>query len=59
MKYLFKTMLVINKLDHWTKLYSKFKIQREKNPWYPVPVLENPTQVLKELENSDVARGLI
>jgi hypothetical protein len=51
MKQLFKNMRAINKLDYWTKLYKSFKESRERDPWYPVPKLENPEQVLREIVN--------
>lgn len=59
MKYLFKTMHAINKLDHWTKLYAKFKKSREADPWYPVPALEQMNDVLKEVTNDDLPLGVI
>lgn len=59
MKYLFKTMGMINKLDYWTKLFAKFKYCREIDPWYPVPNLENESLVLKEITNPDVAPNQI
>ena len=55
MKYLFKTMHAINKLDQWTQLQCKFKQSRDNDPWYPVPALENSHLFLHEIVNEKVA----
>lgn len=54
MKYLFNTIHAINKLDTWWKLYQTFS-QAKENPWYPVPVMENKSVILKEVINEDIA----
>ena len=41
MHYLMKNLQALQKLDKWTHLLAAFKEQREMDPWYPVPVLEN------------------
>ena len=50
-----KNLHAINKLDKWTHLFTAFKEQRELDPWYPVPALENPKDVLIELTEPSVA----
>ena len=57
MRFLFKTMHAINKLDYWTQLYNKFKESRANDQWDPVPVLENSEKILKEVINEDVPQG--
>jgi uncharacterized protein YdiU (UPF0061 family) len=59
MKCLFKNMRAINKLDYWTKLYKSFKESKERDQWYPVPKLENPEQVLREIKNEEIPEGVI
>ena len=57
MRYLFKTIHAINKLDCWTQLVAKFDQDRAHDPWYPVPVLENYENVLTEVINPDIPQG--
>lgn len=47
-------MHAFEKLEKWTHLYHTFKENRDNNPWYPVPLLENANDVLKEITNSEV-----
>ncbi len=49
-----KNLHAINKLDKWTHLFTAFKEQRELDPWYPVPILENPKEVLLEITEPSV-----
>ncbi len=50
-----KNLHAINKLDKWTHLFTAFKEQRELDPWFPVPVLENPQDVLIEVTEPSVS----
>jgi hypothetical protein len=59
MRCLFKNMRAINKLDHWTKLHKAFQESMTSDPWYPVPLLENPHTILKEIINESVPDGVL
>jgi hypothetical protein len=54
MKILFQSLHAINKTDYWLKLFNSFEELKD-NPWYPVPVLENPDEVLRYYSNDDIA----
>jgi hypothetical protein len=37
------------KFDKWSKMLAGFKEIRVEDPWYPVPILENPAEVLRTI----------
>lgn len=47
---LFKTMHSLTKFDKWSKMLTGLKDMRNEDPWYPVPVLENSAEVLREIK---------
>lgn len=59
MHYLLKNLQALNKLDKWTHLFTAFKEQRELDPWYPVPVLENPKEILIVITEPSVSENIL
>lgn len=57
MKLLFKTMHSLAKFDKWSKMLTGFKEIRVEDPWYPVPVLENSAEVLRQIRLDEVPKG--
>lgn len=54
---LFKTMHSLTKFDKWSKMLAGLKDMRIEDPWYPVPVLENSAEVLREIRLEQIPKG--
>lgn len=54
---LFKTMHSLTKFDKWSKMLAGLKNMRNVDPWYPVPVLENSAEVLRQIKHEQIPKG--
>ena len=47
----------LTKFDNWNKMLAGLKEMRNEDPWYPVPVLENSAEVLRQIKLDEIPKG--